>query len=257
MEQLEFKGNPWFVRPNPRWDADHRLFCFSHAGGAASAYHGWQAALDEVEIWAIQSPGRESRLREPPITNLNTLVQHICNAISNHLDKPFFFFGHSMGSLVSYETARELHRRGLPLPAHLYVSGRPAPHLPLDEPSIHDLPEPEFLAELKLRYNGLPEEILADQDLLSFFLPILRSDFKTLETHNFLEEPKLPVTITAYCGDEDRIMNSTKLGGWEQLTTRTFSSHIFPGGHFYLHDKQDVFLDFFGDNLESHVAHLR
>jgi medium-chain acyl-[acyl-carrier-protein] hydrolase len=256
MYQIKAEGNPWFVRPNPSRNAKLRLFCFSHAGGAASAYHAWQAALDDVEVWAVQLPGREARVQEPLISDLQFLAQKITDATTDHLNKPFIFLGHSMGAVVAYETARELNRRGLPLPLHLYVSGRPAPHLPPVDPPLHDLPDAELLFELKRRFDGLPKVILAEPDLLALFLPILRSDLKMMETHQFLDQPRLSVSLSAYCGQDDRIMNPANLAAWADLTSGVFHHRQLPGGHFYLHDNRREFLSFFSGELDDYLNRL-
>src|SRR6202035_2395188 len=96
-----------------------------------SAYRGWAAALPgDVEVCPVQLPGRESRLREPPFVSAERLVLALADALHPHLALPFAFFGHSMGAMLSFELARELRRRGRPLPVHLFVSGRRAPQGP-------------------------------------------------------------------------------------------------------------------------------
>ena len=52
--------NDWLMCSRPRPDARVRLFCFPHAGAGASVYRRWPAGLPaDVELWAIQAPGRE------------------------------------------------------------------------------------------------------------------------------------------------------------------------------------------------------
>lgn len=61
-----------------------------------------------VELCAIQPPGRESRLREPPYTRLAPLVQMLTQAVLPYCGVPFAVFGHSLGALVAFELARQL-----------------------------------------------------------------------------------------------------------------------------------------------------
>src|SRR3546814_4467064 len=100
-------GGGWFVRARPRPAAELRLFCFPHAGGAASSYFAWAGALEAVDVLAVQPPGREGRLAEPLIADMTTLLDRLVAAIEPQLDRPFVFFGHSMGALVAFETARD------------------------------------------------------------------------------------------------------------------------------------------------------
>ena len=239
----------WFVRPRPNPAARARLFCFPHAGGAASAYYGWGAALPEVEVVAVQAPGREGRMKEPPIVDSRELVSQLTDAIAPSLDRPVCFFGHSMGALVAYEVARELRRRGAPMPAHLYVSGRRSPTLPESGPLLHPLPDGEFIDELNRRFGGLPAAIVDEPELLELFLPVLRADVTLLETHVFRAEAPLDVPMSAYGGVGDHQTHPESLGAWGTLAARPLTVRTFPGGHFYLHQHRDDFLRAFRQEL--------
>ncbi len=244
-------GGSWFVRAKPKPDAPLRLFCFPHAGGAASAYFAWGAALDGVDVAAVQLPGREGRLAESPETDMATLLDRLAGALAATLDgRPFAFFGHSMGAVLAYETARGLRRRGLPEPVHLHVSGRRAPTLPVTEPPLHPLPDDAFIAELNRRFGGLPAAILAEPDLLALFLPTLRADITLLERHSFHADPPLALPITAYGGQDDRQTPPESLDGWAALTTGPFAARLLPGGHFFLHENRDAFLRVFAAALD-------
>ncbi|MBZ4194220.1 MAG: alpha/beta fold hydrolase [Candidatus Contendobacter sp.] len=243
--------SPWFVRPKP--NAGLRLFCFAHAGGAASAFHPWGAKLEGVDVWAIQLPGREGRLSEPLLTDFTVLQDRLARELTPHLDRPFAFFGHSMGAILAYEIARELRQRRLPPPERLYVSGRRAPTLPNLDPPLHPLPDREFIAELKRRFAGLPAVILAEPELLALFLPILRADLMMLERHEFRTDAVLDVPITAYGGQDDPQTLPEALAAWRELTTREFAMRHFPGGHFYLHEQRERFLPYLAGELSRRL----
>ena len=158
--------NRWVscFKPNPQ--AKLRLFCFHYAGGGASVFRTWSDSLPEsVEVCAIELPGRGMRLRESPFTQLEPLVQHLASTLLPYLDKPFAFFGHSMGGLVSFELTRLLRTEYGVSPVHLFVSGHRAPQVPDPDPPIHTLPESEFLQELR-RFNGTPEAVLKNAELM-------------------------------------------------------------------------------------------
>jgi medium-chain acyl-[acyl-carrier-protein] hydrolase len=105
-----------------------------------------------------------------------------------YLDRPFAFFGHSMGGIISFELARHLRRKHGIEPDHLFISGRRAPQLPEEDPQIHELPEREFLAEVE-RLNGTPKEVLANAELQEIIVPLLRADFAACHTYTYLPGP--------------------------------------------------------------------
>jgi medium-chain acyl-[acyl-carrier-protein] hydrolase len=116
--------NNWVTCSRPKPQATLRLFCFHYAGGGAAIFRTWSDSLpSSVEVCAIELPGRGMRLKEPPFTQLEPLVQHLASALFPYLDKPFAFFGHSMGGLVSFELTRLLRREYGVSPVHLFVSG--------------------------------------------------------------------------------------------------------------------------------------
>lgn len=229
--------NPWFqfARPNPQ--ARLRLFCFSYAGGSASLFRQWHDQLPaSIELYPVQLPGRENRMKEPPFTRLSPLVQALVQAIQPHLEKPFAFFGHSMGALVSFELARELRRRRLAAPISLMVSARRAPQLPNPDPPIHDLPTEEFIEEIR-DLKGTPEEILRNDDLMQMVLPILRADFAVCETYSYRYEAPLACPITAFGGWHDEI-SEDEVAAWKEQTRGPFSLCMFESGHFFLHSER-------------------
>lgn len=227
--------NPWFplrsAHPNPRL----RLFCLPHAGGGALSYRPWGPAFPpDVEVVAVQPPGREGRLFEAGFERMELLVRAVADALRPLLDRPYILFGHSMGALTAYELTRLLRREGQPAPAHLVVSGCVAPHLPSRRRAIHGLPDAEFKEELR-KLNGTPQEVLENQELLSLLMPPLRRDFTVVETYVHAPEPALDVPLSAFGGDQDPNVLPEDLEGWAAHTTAAFQMQIFPGDHFYLH----------------------
>lgn len=227
---------------NPR--ARLRMFCFPYAGGGASIYRGWGALLpSDVEVCPIQLPGRETRLREQPYERLAPMILAIADFLPPYLDLPFVFFGHSMGSMISYELTRELRRRGNPLPLHLFVSGRRAPHLPLREKPIYDLPEDEFVEELR-KFNGTPEEVLQHEELMKLLMPILRADFAVNDTYTYAEEPPFgQAGISAFGGLGDEQITREDVDGWRDHTRGRFRIRMLPGDHFFVHSARDLILE--------------
>jgi medium-chain acyl-[acyl-carrier-protein] hydrolase len=245
----------WWVIPRPNSAASLRLVCFPHAGGNASVFRAWHTSLpSEIEVCAVQLPGRANRMAEPAINRLADLVEAIGVAMTPLLDKPVALFGHSMGALMGFEVARWLRRhRGL-LPAHLMVCGRRAPQLPATE-SPHYLQDDEaFLANLS-RLKGTPVDLL--HDLLPLILPTMRADFEAVETYKYTDEPPLACPITVFGGRDDEESLEGRLTAWQSQTTGTFSEYLMDGGHFFMHADEQGMLSRMGGELQETIAELR
>lgn len=225
-------GPPWLTCPQPRANALTRLICFPHAGGGTAAYYPLAALLPEaIELRAVLLPGRESRLAEAPYTRMQPLIAALADALGGTILQPCVFFGHSMGALVAFELARELRRRGLPLPRKMIVSGRRAPTVPNREPPLHPLPDELFVAELVRRYDAIPQVILDEPELLALFLPVLKADFAVFETHEHRDEPRIDCGLAIYGGTEDP--QTEQMSGWAELFAGPSRRRRFSGGHFY------------------------
>jgi len=236
------KPTPWLrcLKPNPQ--AQLRLFCFHHAGGGAVTYNPWPAQLPHLEVCAVQLPGRETRIRETPFTRMEPLVQTLTTALHPYLDKPFAFFGHSMGSLVAYELAQALQKHYQLSPVHLFASGRRAPQLPDPHPPIHMLPDEAFWAAIQQRYGGIPALVFQDEELKALFTPLLRADFTLVEAYHPSTTQPLACPLTAFGGDADHYATRAELMAWRALTQQAFALYLFPGGHFYLNDQRSLLL---------------
>lgn len=244
--------SPWFSTPLSRPDARWRLVAFPYGGGGPQAYRGWAEALpDDVELLVLHLPGRGARLADPLIDDLGVLVDEIVGALAGCGDKPFAFFGHSVGALVAYETARVLSERHLPLPVHVVASAHHAPSVTAaaasaaDVPAasgaavtapeqMHDLPEDE-LVDVVRRLGLVPDEALADPELLGLVLPPLRADFALSETYRLPDgrAGRLPVPVTACGATDDDLLTTEDLAAWAETTSEAFSTRIFEGDHFY------------------------
>jgi len=247
---------PWLSCPRRNPQAHVRLFCFPYAGGNAQIYRAWPSSLPPVaEVHMVHLPGRGTRVLETPFTRLGPLVEEAAEALLPLLDKPFAFFGHSMGALIGFELARLLREAHGLTPAQLWVSGRRAPQVREDEPPTHDLPEPEFIEELR-RLNGTPQEALEHPELLQLIIPLLRADFSVCETYDYRQSPPLDCPITAYGGLEDKDVSREQLEAWREQTISSFKLRMLPGDHFFLHSAHALLMEALSQELGLLVRRL-
>jgi medium-chain acyl-[acyl-carrier-protein] hydrolase len=228
-----------YFRPNPK--AEVRLFCFPYAGGGASLYRGWQGALpDWVEVCPVQLPARETRFKEPAFTRLAPLVEAVAQSLRPYLDRPFAFFGHSMGALLAFELSRRLQRNHGRGPIGFVVSGCGAPQT-RTQSALHALPPVQFREELR-RLNGTPAPILDNDELMDLLLPTLRADFSLCETYAYADGPSLTCPITALGGLGDDAVSRQDLDAWREHTTGAFRVRMLPGDHFFLNEHRSLLL---------------
>lgn len=221
-------------RFHPRPDARLRLFCFPWAGVGASAFYSWTRHVPaEIELVAIQYPGREDRLGEPAVNRLAPLLEMLLRDVPPHCDRPFAFWGHSMGALLAFELSRAMRSAGLPAPRHLFVSGRQAPQFPEPLPAIPNLPDAAFIVELQQRYGGVPEVIARDAALQALFLPAIRADLELIHTYAYRPGPALEAGISVFGGSEDHV-GPAQLEGWREQTSGPFRLYVYPGDHFFI-----------------------
>jgi medium-chain acyl-[acyl-carrier-protein] hydrolase len=198
-------------------------------------YMSWARELASlVDVCALQLPGRENRLREPAYTSLGDLIDAMCRAIAPALDRPFALFGHSMGALLAFELTRRLRAEGAPAPVRLFVSGHRAPDLPSPHPPLGHLPDAEFVAEIRARYDGVPEEVLRQAELMALLLPCLRADMSLIESFRWRDEPPLTCAMSAYGGTDDPDASEVALASWRRHTRGAFTMQRFDGAHFYI-----------------------
>ena len=236
-----YRNTPWLILAKPNRKTRLRLFCFPYAGGGASIFRQWQENMPEgVEVCAVQLPGRENRIAEPPFTRVSLLVDAMVEAFGTYFDVPFAFFGHSIGAKIAFELVRDLRRKKGVQPVHLFVSGSRSPHIPEPRP-LHLLLEHDFVRELR-RFSGTPEAVMQSRDLMEMYLPILRADFSIDETYIYYEDNPLDCPISAFGGSEDKEANRQELDAWRQHTTGTFIVQMFQGDHFFIKSSQSLLL---------------
>lgn len=244
MRNASRSFDPWVSRPKPNPGAQMRLFCFPYAGGGTAVFHAWPSGLPRaVEVCSLRLPGRESRLQEAPFNRLPLAVQALSDAILPYLDKPFAFFGHSMGALIAFELARHLRRQQSATPVHLFVSGCSAPQLDTSETPIHQLPHDAFIEELR-RLSGTPDEVLQNNEILELLLPALRADFAVCEEYLYVPDGPLDCPISASGGQNDPEVTEEALGAWREQTRGAFDLQLFAGNHFFLHSARGRLLEF-------------
>jgi methylmalonyl-CoA epimerase len=222
------------VQVNP--DDGFRLFCFPYAGGNAAVYHGLRkAAGPHLAVCPVELPGRGRRRALALHTLMGPLVRELADDLEADLDRPFAFFGHSLGGLIAFELARELRERGAPEPSQLFLSAIAPPQTPRDRSPLHSAGDAEIGRRLRI-LGGTPQELLEDAQMMALTIPVLRADSSVLERYAYRPGPPLVQPLTVFGALDDPVAPPECLGGWRRHSVRGMRQRLYPGGHFYLHE---------------------
>lgn len=218
-----------------------RLVCFPHAGGSAAFYRGWAThERPDVEVLAIQYPGRMNRLGEPLIDEIGAMADALAGVLARSVAAPFAFFGHSMGATIAFETIQRLARDHLPHPVRLFASARKGPAC--HRPGQRHLANDEAIIAYLRKLGGCEAEVFQQPQLLPLLLPIIRSDFKLGETWAPPPDARVDCPITAFVGDEDPEVTIEEAASWGRASDH-FEMRVFRGHHFYLLDHRSEVID--------------
>jgi len=250
-------GDGWLIFHRPNADATTRLFCFPFAGGGAGTFRPWTQHLDpRIELVAIEPPGRQTRIDEPPIRDVPAFVRGLVPVLRPFLDKPFAVYGHCLGALTLFETVRTLIRAHRIAPVHAFVSGaRPPdelhrhqdfetkllerlltlPGYSVFEP-VHRQPD-EVFAEAILQFNIVAtESFLNDPELRRLVLPVTRADFEMGSKYRYEAEAPWDVPITCLTGIRDVYVSPENARSWSRFTKRRFQLFMVDTEHFLVVD---------------------
>lgn len=233
---------PWLVRmSSPSKASGVTVVIFPHAGGGPAFYRALAASLGEgMGVYAVNYPGRERLIREPPTPSMGVLVASLVEQVTSGVEGPVVLFGHSMGAVVAFEVAMSLGEqvRGL------IVSGHPSPTEGPVGRGLHLASEDELVHQVE-EMGAVPEGLLQHPEFRYHLIRLLRHDLRVVETHR-CREGSIGVPLVAYAGNEDRVASPAGVRAWASMTSVRFRSRAFQGGHFY-----------FTTALESMAAALR
>ncbi|MEV5873196.1 alpha/beta fold hydrolase [Streptomyces sp. NPDC052101] len=224
--------SPWLVCRQPRPQAALRLYCFPHSGGSPGEFLRWADELGQTEIHGVQLPGRGSHVRAAPLDAMSEVVAGLLDSVT--FRAPYAFFGHSLGGLTAYETARRLQAAGRPGPEFVLVSACAPPHHPRDD-GLRHLPDEDLLAAIDERYGGgVPLALHQDRAVRALLMGVFRADVCVSETYRHAPGPVLRSPLYVVGGRRD--LPRELLAQWARYTTDRFQLTLLPGGHFYLRE---------------------
>jgi medium-chain acyl-[acyl-carrier-protein] hydrolase len=189
----------------------------------------------DIDLLPLSLPGHDGRLNEQLSMDLVILAGELSDELSRQaLDRPFVLLGHSMGGLLVFEIARALRERGHAMPRLLVITGCRPPHTIAVKRQLSALPDQELIDVLQQRYGGIPPAVRDSPELQALLLPVLRADFRMIETYQYVEGPPLDVPLLILGGTDDPAVSASDLSDWRGYTTQQCNVRLLPGAHFFL-----------------------
>lgn len=240
MHDTGTKNNPWLRRYGAGLEA--RVICFPHAGGSANFFLALAKSISrDLEIVAIQYPGRQDRLHEPAIGSIDALADQVHEALKPITDRPVVLVGHSMGAIVAFEVARRI---SVDLPDRvqaLIVSSQRAPSLD-HAGTTHRESDAELLARIRDLYgDAFPSR--TDPRVIRPVLATIRADLRAIENYQYVPGELLSCDITAVVGDADPMTSVEAVDRWRDHTQGRFERHVLTGRHFPVLDHLATWAD--------------
>lgn len=233
----------WFPFLHEKPGARLRLVCVPYAAGSARIYRDWPNCLPaEVEVCAVQPPGRENRMIEPCFDSATEFATALADRLQALPSLPTVLFGHSMGALIAFETTRELERRGIG-PIGLIVSAASAPHLAGRDVPLSHLDDDTLIARLR-EVGGTPDEILGNTDLMRLCLPKIRADFALCENYRQTvgEDAVVRAPLYALGATDDSEVQPGGIEAWRLHAGTAFRTALIDGDHFIIDRRPREFL---------------
>lgn len=226
------------------------------AGAHRNSYASIQRRLKGLGVSSsvLEAPGHGSRFGEACCTSFDDLLDDMWRQLREHdcgsgeEGVGFVLAGHSMGALLAWQLAVRSSGVGANIRG-LVVSGRGGPGTPRRRPDLHALPSNQFVQELQ-SLGGCPDEILRNRDVMELIVPILRADFRCVESARDFSTERLEIPVGVLVGSADTITYADAMA-WSRVTTHTPEIRVQSGGHFHLLDDVDDTVDFLITFLEG------
>jgi len=233
--------NQWLYSFGKNKKPLRRIVAFPYSGGSVMMFKRIAELLPDTEVIGVQLPGRGLRIAEEPSRNMQLMVTSIAKLIVELPPMPTYFYGHSLGATIAYDTALYLEERNQQLIEKLLVGANKSVTVSLNTSPISHLPDEEFVTEVQ-KYNGIPQELLSNREVLAIFLPSMKSDFNLMENYDYPGR-QLNTEIIAIHGRNDPMVSEEQMKEWATVTTKRFSMYVLDADHFFLERQTEALVE--------------
>jgi surfactin synthase thioesterase subunit len=198
------------------------LVCIPWAGGGAAPFRFWGEAFgDDVAVYGVRLPGRESRHTEAPMRSLDAIVADLVGELASLPHERVAFFGHCSGALIAFELTRALRTAPTKDVTHLFAASQLPPR------AVAALPADVLRRNEQVVVSNLGA--MLDPELLEVLEAIVAADMEAVAAYSYEAAPILHVPITVFVGSEDLSMRAVDVVGWGDETSGDLEVHEVAG----------------------------
>jgi medium-chain acyl-[acyl-carrier-protein] hydrolase len=231
--ELVSSGSPWVIDWSTGSTKNPVVIAIGAAGSGAAPFRDWADLLaPDLGVAALRLPGRERRMAEPPIDDMETLVSDAADAITASFgSRGVAIFGLCSGALVGFELARRLERDAGGLVRCLIVAGEAGPRRrAIANGRNHATAD---IWERVRRLGGTDPAVLANREMRELLAPALRADFALIDQYLYISAEPLSIPIGAVAAQADKLVSVDEVREWRRETSAAFRLVELEGGHFF------------------------
>ncbi len=209
------------------------------AGGSEISYNPLAKILSSKGYGCYQCslPGRGRRFKEDFLKTVPEMAEDLFFQIKDRLAQDYVLFGHSMGALLTVHVLALIKAYNVPMPKYVFLSGRGGEIKMPSLPYKSEMDSASFRSELK-KMGGIPDEVFNEESIMSFFEPIIKADFKAIESYEPIDVTLQDLEVIVYYGKGDDF-SLEQVECWQRISTQKISCKAFDGGHFFVLDKSN------------------
>lgn len=205
------------------------VICVPPAGFGSAFYRGWGPAwTGRIEVVPITLPGRESRYQERAYEDIQLLADELAVEVATICLESVRLYGHSMGGIVAFETARRLNSIGRHV-ERLVVGACIAPQRwPLYQVRMSQLRDSEVAQLVEAMTLATNPDV--PTSLVRGMAPAIQADLVACERYDFTDNTQIRCPIVAITGDRDSIVTESEVASWRELSLAAGYEHVVVAG---------------------------
>lgn len=225
---------PLYLEQLQKGEGNRQLVCFPYLGGHSQSFQSLVAHLPDTDIWAFTPPGHGLNT-QAPLEQMHQLIELYTRELLAVIQPGSMLFGHSLGGITAYFVAHRLYQE-IPDVARTLRLVLSACNTPIEcGMQDYDRMSDENLIDHLFSYDGLPQELMHEKELLYYFLPVIRADFRMLESAATLEYEPLSLPVLYLWGERDRTVSLQSALKWGRyLDTPMKFQTIREGTHMFM-----------------------